>query len=148
MRDACSLSGHPLPITPYPLPLTPYPFLLTDMEEMCYPWNISVSENKEYKAMTTSELLREKCSEVLSLLNLDMDALEREAVRVYLHQQLRQRQAELFRVGQKYGIKTADDLENLFKKDRVEEKNGWEDYFRLDHLEAEIESIKKALSIL
>lgn len=98
--------------------------------------------------MTTSELLREKCSEVLSLLNLDMDTLEQEAVRVYLHQQLRQREVELFKVGRKYGVKTADDLENLFKKDRVEEKDGWEDYFRLDHLEAEIESIKKALNIL
>ena len=98
--------------------------------------------------MTTSELLREKCSEVLSLLDLDMDTLEQEAVRVYLHQQLRQREVELFKVGRKYGVKTADDLENLFKKNRVEEKDDWEDYFRLDHLEAEIESIKKALNIL
>ena len=98
--------------------------------------------------MTTSELLREKCSEVLSLLDLDTDTLEREAVRIYLHQQLRQRQAELFSVGQKYGVKTSDDLENLFKKDRIEEKDGWEDYFRLDHLEAEIKSIRKALSVL
>lgn len=98
--------------------------------------------------MTTSELLKEKCGEVLSMLDLDTDTLEREAVRVYLHQQLRQREAELFKVGQKYGVKTADDLENLFKKDKVEEKNGREDYFRLDHLEAEIESIRKALSVL
>lgn len=98
--------------------------------------------------MTTSEVLKEKCSEVLSLLDLDTDTLEREAVRVYLHQQLRQREAELFMAGQKHGVKTADDLENLFKKDRIEEKDGWEDYFRLDHLEAEIESIRKALSVL
>lgn len=98
--------------------------------------------------MTTSEMLKEKCSQVLSMLDLDIDTLERKAVKVYLHQQLRQREAELFKVGQKYGVKTADDLENLFKKDRIEEKDGWQDYFRLDHLEAEIESIRKALSVL
>ncbi|MCK4423243.1 MAG: hypothetical protein KAV18_04150 [Candidatus Omnitrophica bacterium] len=98
--------------------------------------------------MTTTDLLKEKCAPVLSMLDLDVDTLEREAVRVYLHQQLRQREVELFKIAQKYGIKSADNLEDLFKNDKIDEKDGREDYFKLDHFEAEIESIKKALSVL
>lgn len=98
--------------------------------------------------MTAIETLKQNCSEVLSLLNLNFDELEREGIKSYLHLQLRERKIELFKIAQKHGIKTADDLEYLFKKGKIEEKEGWEDYFKLDHIEAEIETIEKALETL
>ena len=48
----------------------------------------------------------------------------------------------------KYGISSIEEFEDLYKKGEIEEEGTWEEFFRLDHLEAEKEAIKKALEVV
>jgi hypothetical protein len=46
----------------------------------------------------------------------------------------------------KYGISTFEEMENAYKENKISEKNSYEDYFTLAHLEEEITELKKVLN--
>ena len=41
-----------------------------------------------------------------------------------------------------------EEFEDRYKKGEIEEEGTWEDFFKLDHLEAEKETIKRALEVI
>ncbi|MFV9630166.1 MAG: hypothetical protein ACNYWM_03710 [Methanosarcinales archaeon] len=57
-------------------------------------------------------------------------------------------ESEIFNIAKKYGISSVEELEDQYKNGKIEEEDTWEDFFRLDHLEAKKESIKKALEVV
>jgi hypothetical protein len=57
-------------------------------------------------------------------------------------------ESEIFNIAKKYGISSIDEFEEQYKKGEIEEEGTWEDFFKLDSLEAEKKSIKKALEVV
>ncbi|MDO8726557.1 MAG: hypothetical protein Q7J35_10860 [Candidatus Methanoperedens sp.] len=82
------------------------------------------------------------------ILKVDREKLERDSMKTYLHIKLMQCEAEIFNLAKKYGISSVEDFENLYIRGELEEEGTWEDFFKLDHLEAEKDSIKKALEVI
>jgi FKBP-type peptidyl-prolyl cis-trans isomerase (trigger factor) len=60
---------------------------------------------------------------------------------------LRHCEAEIFNIAKKYGISSVEEFENQYKRGELEEEGTWEDFFKRDHLEAEKDSLKKALDL-
>jgi hypothetical protein len=60
-----------------------------------------------------------------------------------LHIKLRRCESEIFNIAKKYGISSIEEFEERYRKGEIEEEGTWEDFFRLDHLEAEREAKKK-----
>ncbi len=82
---------------------------------------------------------------ISSMLNMGKENLEKESLKTYLHIKLRHCESEIFNIAKKYGIFSIEEFEDRYKKGEIEEEGTWEDFFKLDHLEAEKETIKKAL---
>ncbi|MCK4397519.1 MAG: hypothetical protein KAV25_00835 [Methanophagales archaeon] len=85
---------------------------------------------------------------ISSMLNMGKENLEKESLKTYLHVKLRRCESEIFNIAKKYGILSIEEFEDRYKKGEIEEEGTWEDFFKLDHLEAEKETIKKALEVV
>ena len=85
---------------------------------------------------------------ISSMLNMGKENLEKESLKTYLHVKLRHCESEIFNIAKKYGILSIEEFEDRYKKGEIEEEGTWEDFFKLDHLEAEKETIKKALEVV
>jgi len=85
---------------------------------------------------------------ISSILDISQEDLEKESVKAYLHIKLVHCESEIFNIATKYGISSIEDFEARYEKGEIEEEGTWEDFFKLDHLEAEKESIKKAFAVV
>ena len=83
-------------------------------------------------------------SKIAPILKITQEELERESLETYLHIRLKRCESELFNLTRKYGVSSIEDFEEEYKRGNIEEEVTWEDFFRLDHLEAERESIRDA----
>ena len=84
-------------------------------------------------------------AKISTILKITQEELERESLKTYLHTRLRRCESELFNLARKYGVSSIEDFEEEYKRGNIEEEGTWGDFFRLDHLEAERESIRGAL---
>ena len=84
-------------------------------------------------------------AKISTILKITQEELERESLKTYLHTRLRRCESELFNLARKYGVSSIEDFEEEYKRGTIEEERTWGDFFRLDHLEAERESIRGAL---
>jgi len=84
-------------------------------------------------------------SKIDPILRITHEELERESLEKYLHIRLKRCESELFNLTRKYGVSSIEDFEEEYKRGNIEEEGTWEDFFRLDHLEAERESTREAL---
>lgn len=71
--------------------------------------------------------------------------LLKESLRVYLQQRLSRIEADIFIIAKKYGVNDVFELDSKVRKGLINEKDGYDDYFTLDNLEAEHEKIQKLL---
>ena len=85
---------------------------------------------------------------IASILKVTQEELERESLETYLHIRLKRCESELFNLARKYGVSSIEDFEEEYKSGNIAEKGTWEDFFRLDHLEAERESIRAAVGAI
>jgi len=81
---------------------------------------------------------------IAPILRITPEELERESLETYLHIRLKRCESELFNLARKYGVSSIEDFEEAYKRGNIVEEGTWEDFFRLDHLEAERESIRAA----
>ncbi|MEA3281300.1 MAG: hypothetical protein U9Q68_01895 [Euryarchaeota archaeon] len=82
---------------------------------------------------------------IAPILRITQEELERESIGTYLHIRLKRCESELFNLAKKYGVSSIEDFEGVYKRGNIEEEGTWEDFFRMDHLEAKRESIREAL---
>ena len=82
------------------------------------------------------------------ILNITPEELERESLKTDLHIRLKRCELELFNLARKYGVSSIEDFEEGYKRGNIEEDRTWNDFFRLDHLEAERESIRAASGVI
>ncbi len=83
--------------------------------------------------------------EVAEILNIPERDIERESLKTFLEAKLKKLLIEQLQLTRKYGVKNVDEMENFYIERKLSEKESWEDYFELSHIEAEVESVKKAL---
>ena len=76
-----------------------------------------------------------KITEIAKELEIPPDIFLSEAIETYLNKELRKVQSEIFRICGKYEVKNSSDIDERYRKGELEEKDSWEDYFKLDHLE-------------
>lgn len=78
----------------------------------------------------------------------DKETLLKESLKSFLEKKLVEVQAEIFKLGGKYGVKSSKEIDRKYEEGGLEEKDTWEDYFRLDHLEYRRDRIAKMLKEL
>lgn len=81
-------------------------------------------------------------------LNMSEQELERESLRAYLQQRLREVRAEIVKLCNEYGVQSAAEMEARYRDGTLPEAGTWEDYFRLDHLEAKRDELVGMLNEL
>jgi hypothetical protein len=81
-------------------------------------------------------------------LELTPEELERRSLRAYLQQDLREVQAEILRLCARYGVSDSEGMLAQYRSGKLPETDTWEDFFRLDHLEARRRELKNLLGNL
>ena len=74
--------------------------------------------------------------------------LLKESLKTYLEKKLSKIEADIFLIVKKYGIKDVFEMDAKIKEGLISEKDGYDDYFTLDNLEAEREKINRFLEKL
>lgn len=72
----------------------------------------------------------------------------REGLKLFLERKLREIKSEIFKIRTKYGVSSVEEFEELYRKGEVEEKDTWQDFQKLDHLEFKKDELEKALRTL
>jgi hypothetical protein len=81
-------------------------------------------------------------------LDLVPEALEKASLRVYLEARLRETEAQLFLLAKKHGVHTVQEFDAAAQAGRIPESDGFEDFFAVDHLEADRAKLMEALQSL
>jgi len=63
----------------------------------------------------------------------------------YLKSQLREVNAEIIEVCNKYQVASANDMERKYESGELEEEGSWRDFFRLSHLEERRNTLQRLL---
>jgi hypothetical protein len=83
---------------------------------------------------------------VAKQLNLSRDEMIRESLRFYLEKMIRELKTDIYKIRTKYGVSSIEDFEEKYKKGEIEEKDSWQEFQKLDHLEFKKEELEKALA--
>lgn len=81
-------------------------------------------------------------------LQLTPEELERRSLRAYLRQELHKIQTEILHLCAKYSIASSAEMLAKYESGELSETGSWEDFFRLDHLEAKQNELEKLLGDL
>ena len=82
---------------------------------------------------------------VAKQLNLTRDEMIRESLKFYLERKIRELKTDIFKIRTKYGVSSIEDFEEKYKSGEIEEKDSWQEFQKLDHLEFKKEELEKAL---
>jgi len=78
-------------------------------------------------------------------LGISPERLEREAVELWLRRRLALVEAEIAEILAKYGVRSAEELEEYIRRGRVAEHPAWEDLIVLERLLEEKKKLSEAL---
>jgi hypothetical protein len=84
---------------------------------------------------------------VAEKLNLSRDEVIRESLKFYLEKIIREIKTDIFKIRTKYGVSSIEDFDEKYKKGEIEEKDSWQEFQKLDHLEFKKEEMEKALAL-
>ena len=87
-------------------------------------------------------------AQIAQELSLPPERLVREGIVTYLEQALREVNAEILAIGGKYGVRSVEEMDALYRQGLVEESTSWEDFQTLDHLTARREQLRRLLEAL
>lgn len=85
---------------------------------------------------------------VADMLHMKKEELTAEGLRAYLKDKLRELMAEITSIYLKYGVSSLEELDEKINHGELEETDAFEDFTKLDNLEAEAEKIKGVLESL
>lgn len=81
-------------------------------------------------------------------LGLSKEELIKNGVKAYLESELRRLNAEMFVIYNRYGVKSLEGLDEKISKGELGETETFEDFTRLDYLEAKKEKVEEILRML
>jgi hypothetical protein len=67
------------------------------------------------------------------------------SLKIFLERKVREIKTEIFKITGKYNISSVEELEELYKKGEIEEKDSCQDLQKLDHLEFKRDELEKLL---
>jgi hypothetical protein len=83
--------------------------------------------------------------DVAHVLHLSKEKLEIESLRAFLEKELRNIEAEIYKIGAKHGIKSIFELDDKLKTGKIKEEDMLEDFMELDYLESRRDDMLKAM---
>ena len=84
-------------------------------------------------------------AEIAKTLDLDPVELERESLKSFLGKELRNTEVEIYKIGNKHGVKSVLELDERLKRGEIKEEDMLEDFMELEFLETRREKVLKAL---
>jgi len=81
--------------------------------------------------------------EIAKTLEIDPVELEKESLKFFLQKELRNVEAEIYRIGNKHGVKSVLELDEKLKKGKIKEEEMLDDFMELEFLETKKEKILK-----
>jgi hypothetical protein len=94
------------------------------------------------------QVATEYIDSVAETLNLSREEMIHESIKFYLEKKIRELKTDIYRIRTKYGVSSIEDFEEKYKKGEIEEKNSWQEFQTLDHLEFKKDELEKALETL
>ncbi len=85
---------------------------------------------------------------IAETLGLKKEELIKNGVKAYLESELRRMNAEVIIVYNRYGVTSLKELDEKINKGELSETETFEDFTKLDHLEAKKEKIEQILKVL
>ena len=83
--------------------------------------------------------------EVAKTLDFDPVNLERESLKFFLQKELRNVEVEIYRIGNKHGVRSILELDERLKRGEIKEEEMLDDFIELEFLETRKEKILKVL---
>lgn len=83
--------------------------------------------------------------EIAKTLNINREMLERDSLNTFLEKELRNTEAEIYRIAAKHGIKTIQELDENLKNGKITEEEMLDDFMELDYLESKRDDLLKAI---
>jgi len=83
--------------------------------------------------------------EVAKSLSMNREKLERESLKTYLEKELRNIEAEIYKIGAKHGIRSIFELDEKLKRGTITEEEMRDDFMELDYLESKRDDLLKAM---
>ena len=83
--------------------------------------------------------------EIAKTLDIDLVELEKESLRCFLQKEIRNLEVEIYRIGNKHGVKSVLELDEKLKKGEIKEEEMLDDFMELEFLETKREKLLKAL---
>ncbi len=83
--------------------------------------------------------------EVASVLKVSKGKLEIDSINTFLEKELRNIEAEIFKIGAKHGIKTIFEMDEKLKKGEITEEDMMDDFMELDYLESRKDDLLKVM---
>jgi len=79
-------------------------------------------------------------------IGVDEDEVVLKGVGALIRSELRKVYAESMEIKQRYGVESADEMDESYRRGVLAEEHSWRDYFRLCHLEERREVLEELLS--
>ena len=83
--------------------------------------------------------------EIAKALNINQDSLERDSLNAFLEKELRDTEADIYRIAAKHGIKSILELDEKLKRGEVTEEEISDDFMELDYLESRKDDLLRAV---
>ena len=94
------------------------------------------------------QVAAEYIESVAETLNLSREEMIRESITFYLEKKIRELKTDIYKIRTKYGVSSIEDFEEKYKSGEIEEKDSWQEFQKLDHLEFKTEELEKALAAI
>ena len=83
--------------------------------------------------------------EIAKALNINQERLERDSLKAFLEKELRNTDAEIYRIAARHGVKSILELDGRLTAGEVTEEEIRDDFMELDYLESKKDSILSAI---
>ncbi|MBT9139396.1 MAG: hypothetical protein DDT31_01980 [Syntrophomonadaceae bacterium] len=83
--------------------------------------------------------------ELARFLDTSPEELERESLKSFLGKELREVEAEMYKLGARHGIQSVLELDEKLKEGEINEEEMREDFMELDYLESRRDTLLKAM---
>ena len=83
--------------------------------------------------------------EIAKALNINQESLERDSLKAFLEKELRDTEADIYRIAAKHGIKSILELDERLKRGEVTEEEISDDFMELDYLESKKDDFLRAI---
>ncbi len=94
------------------------------------------------------QVATEYINSVAETLNLTGEEIIRESVRFYLEKKIRELKTDIYKIRTKYGVSSIEDFDEKYRNGEIEEKDSWQEFQKLDHLEFKKEELEKTLATI